>query len=173
MKYEINKNIDMVLATIDDLDNIKSFQKTIIDNMPNKTFFTALTDHEFIYPIKNNGKVYLLYHNKELIGLFVLTTFPEKDILKEYMLEDYDVSIFDSVMIKENYRGSNLQLQGMKILNNDAKKMNIKKIVATIHPENKYSLKNFIKDGYKIIKEINIHNGPRYIVMKNINTKED
>lgn len=168
-KYVIGKNIIIKLATEKDIEKITIFQDEVIDNMKNKEYFTPLTDKEFIYPIKNNGLVYLLYYGNEIIGLFVLTINPEEDIIEEYKLDDNkNVGIIDSIMIKENYRGSSLQLQGMDIIENDAKKLQIKKLVATIHPDNKYSLNNFIKRKYKIINKINIHNGPRYIVIKEI-----
>ena len=136
--------------------------------MNNKELFTPLTEYEFTYPLENNGKINLLYYNKELIGLFVLTINPEENIIKEYELDNQNIGRLDSVMIKEKYRGSNLQRQGMKILEEEASNLNIEHIVATIHPENIYSLNNFIKENYKIIKKHNIHGGPRFIVVKNI-----
>lgn len=167
MKYNIGENVLIKKASIDDLNKILNFQKNIIDRMPNKEFFTPLTEHEFVYPIENNGLVYLLYYDNTLIGLFVLTINPEDDILDEYQLDSpLDVAIFDSVMIAEKYRGSSLQLQGMKLINEEAHKLGVKKIVATIHPDNRYSLDNFIKDEYKIINKMEIHGGPRYIVEK-------
>lgn len=167
MKYNIGENVLIKKASIDDLDKILNFQKNIIDAMPNKEFFTPLTEHEFVYPIKNNGLVYLLYYDNTLIGLFVLTINPEDDILDEYQLDNpLDVAIFDSVMIEGKFRGSSLQLQGMKLINKGAAGLGVKRIVATIHPDNRYSLDNFLKDDYKIIKQIDIHGGPRLILEK-------
>ena len=167
MKYNIGENVIIKKASINDLDKILKFQKNIIDAMPNKEFFTPLTEHEFVYPIENNGLVYLLYYDNTLIGLFVLTINPEDDILDEYQLDNsLDVAIFDSVMIDDKYRGNGLQLQGMKLINKGAAKLGVKRIVATIHPNNRYSLDNFLKDEYKIINQINIHGGPRLIVEK-------
>lgn len=167
MKYNIGENVLIKKASIDDLDKILNFQKNIIDRMPNKEFFTPLTEHEFVYPIENNGLVYLLYYDNTLIGLFVLTINPEDDILDEYQLDSpLDVAIFDSVMIEDKYRGYGLQLQVMKLINKAAHELGVKRIVATIHPNNKYSLDNFLKDNYKIINQIDIHGGPRLIVEK-------
>ena len=41
--------------------------------------------------------------------------------------------------------------------------LNVKKIVATVHPENIYSSRNFDILGYKVINEITIHGGKRLI----------
>ena len=119
-KYVIGENVTIKSATIKDLENIKKFQKEIIDSMNNKEWFTPLTEYEFTYPLENNGKINLLYYNKELIGLFVLTINPEENIIKEYELDNKNIGILDSVMIKEKYRGSNLQRQGMKIIEEEA-----------------------------------------------------
>lgn len=112
---------------------------------------------------------YILYFENEIIGLFVLTLNPKDDIINEYQLEDANnIAILDSVMIKREFRGSKLQLQGMKIIDIDCKKLNIDKIVATVHPDNKYSLNNLLEDNYKIINTINIHGGIRNILIKEV-----
>ena len=93
--------------------------------MENKELFKPLIEEEFTYPIMNNGLVYLLYFENEIIGLFVLTINPKDDIINEYQLEDTsNIAILDSVMIKREFRESKLQLQGMKIIDIDCKKLN-------------------------------------------------
>lgn len=169
IKYIINKNIKLKKSTINDIKNIIKFQEEIINDMENKELFKPLIEEEFTYPIMNNGLVYLLYFKNEIIGLFVLTINPKDDIINEYQLEDTsNIAILDSVMIKREFRGSKLQLQGMKIIDIDCKKLNIDKIVATVHPDNKYSLNNLLEDNYKIINTINIHGGIRNILIKEV-----
>ena len=164
MKYKINENIKLVKAQINDLKEIINFQSNIINEMERKDFFTPLTKEEFVYPLENNGVVYMLFDKDLMIGLFILTINPPQEIIKEYKLYDNtDVAILDSVMIDKNYRGSGLQRQGMEIIYNAAKKLNVKKIVATVHPENIYSSRNFDNSGYKVINEITIHGGKRLI----------
>ena len=169
LKYVIGENVCIKQATIDDVCDIELFQSEIVNNMDNKEFFTPLTANEFVYPITNNGRVYLLYYQEELIGLCVLTINVSLDVISEYCLNNNsNVGILDSVMIKECYRGSGLQVQVMNILYDEAKRLGIMQIVATVHPDNIYSLNNFIKEGYEIINKINIHGGYRYIVIKDV-----
>ena len=52
-KYVIGENVTIKSATIKDLENIKKFQKEIIDSMNNKEWFTPLTEYEFTYPLEN------------------------------------------------------------------------------------------------------------------------
>lgn len=164
MKYKINENIRLVKAQIKDLREITNFQDDVINNMERKDFFTPLTKEEIVYPLENNGTIYMLFDKEIMIGLFILTINPPQEIIEEYKLYDNaDVAILDSIMIDKNYRGFGLQCQGMKIIYNDAKKLNVKKIVATVHPENIYSSRNFDILGYKAINEITIHGGKRLI----------
>lgn len=164
MKYKINENIKLVKPQIKDLKKIINFQSNVIDDMERKDFFTPLTKEEIVYPLENNGIVYILFDKDLMVGLFILTINPPQEIIEEYKLYDNtDVSIFDSIMIDKNYQGSGLQRQGMEIIYNEAKKLNVKKIVATVHPENIYSSRNFDSLGYKVINEITIHGGKRLI----------
>ena len=170
MKYLLNDNINLVLANVNDIDMLLNFQKEIIEDMPRKEYFTPLLKEEFSYPIENNGRVYMAFSENEMIGLYVLTINPLKEIIDEYKLENSDnVAIFDGVMIKKEYRGSNLQAQGMEIIYNDAKKLGVKQIIATVHPENIYSIRNFQKEDYKHTKTIPVHGGERLIFQKEVN----
>lgn len=164
MKYKINENIRLVKAHINDLKEIENFQSNVINDMERKDFFTPLTKKEIVYPLENNGVVYMLFDKETMIGLFILTINPPQEIIEEYKLYDNtDVAILDSIMIDKNYRGSGLQRQGMEFIYNETKKLNVKKIVATVHPENIYSSRNFDSLGYKVINEITIHGGKRLI----------
>ena len=69
--------------------------------------------------------------------------------------------LIDSIMIKDEFRGHKLQKQILKFLYNRAKELKVNGLVATVHPNNKYSLNNLLSENYKIIKELTIHNGKR------------
>lgn len=73
-----------------------------------------------------------------------MNCYPKKEIIDEYLLDDtLNVCILDSIMVEEKYRGSKLQLQIMTYLEEYAKKLKLKQIVATVHPDNSYSINNF------------------------------
>ncbi len=165
--YILNKNIEIITATEKDIELLLNFQNSIINEMPNKEFFKPLTKEEFLKPIKEKDNVYILKHNNEIIGLFVATCNID-DLLEEYKLKKDNYLLIDSIMIKKEYRGSKLQKQILKYLYNKAKEMNINYIVATVHPNNIYSLNNFIEERYKKENLLTIHGGPRYIMTKRI-----
>ena len=163
----IDNNIKIEIVTEDKITKVLKFQKEIIDNMNRKDFFCPLNKEEFLTPMKTLDNVYFLKYNNEIIGLFVATcNIP--NVLKEYQLSNNNVMLIDSIMIKEEYRGNKLQAKILKYLYDRAKELKLDGLVATIHPENKYSLNNFLDDGYKIINTLNIHGGIRNIVFKKV-----
>ena len=61
-------------------------------------------------------------------------------------------------MVKEEFRGNNLQRKMLEFAYKRAKELNMDGLLATIHPDNIYSLNNFIVEEYSIIHELNIQN---------------
>lgn len=160
-------DIEIEIVNEHGIDKALKFQKRIIDNMVNKDHFCPLTKEEFLTPILNKDNVYFLKNKNEIIALFVATC-EVPEILKEYKLNNYNIMLIDSIMVSEKFRGYGLQRQILEFLSRRAKELQLDGLVATIHPNNVYSLNNFISSGYEIINKLNIHGGPRYIVYKNI-----
>lgn len=102
------------------------------------------------------------------IGFFVISVAPPMKMAGDYEFDISDIAVFDAVMIKEEYRGSGLQRQAMEIAYDYAKDKGLKALVATVHPENFYSLNNCVIEDYKIIRKKNVHGGERLIVYKEI-----
>ena len=122
--------------------------------MSRKEFFTPLTKEEFITPIEGRGNVYILQFNGNMMGLAVATC-DIPDVLEEYNLPDGDYMLIDSIMIDEEYRGSKLQKQLLNYLYDSARILELDGIVATIHPDNAYSLNNCLTEGYEILHRLN------------------
>ena len=178
-RYIIGKNVNFTPIGLGSVGEAMKFQARIINGMEKKEFFTPLEPKEFIGPIKGRGGVYFLRHKHEdkdeLIGLAVGAC----DIpgtLAEYNLPDDlpddKVMLIDSVMVAKGYRGHGLQLQILAKLEEEAKKLGLNGLVATVHPENQYSLVNFEKAGYRVLHEANLHGGRRFVVMKEISSEQ-
>ncbi len=166
-KYTIGKNIEIEIVDESRLDAVLEFQKNIIDRMEHQEFFCPLTKEEFWEPIRGRDNVYFLKYNNETIGLFVATC-DIPHILEEYQLDNNNVMLIDSVMIREDFRGYGLQRQVLDYLYDRAKELNVVGLVATIHPNNTYSLNNCLYSGYQIINKLTLHGGDRYVVIKKI-----
>ena len=166
MKYVINDNVNVIIADFNKLEEIIYFQDNVLKDISDKNFFKPLTKLEFSDAIIN-GKIYLLYYNNRLIGLGVLNSKPRLEVIDEYQLVDINsVGILDSVMIDKDFRGSKLQKQLINYMEADIKKCRLRAVVATVHPNNIWSLNNLLSCNFKIINKIIIHGGDRYILIK-------
>ena len=150
-----------------DIDLLIDFQKEIIDEMSNKEWFAPLTKEEFLTPIEGRDNVYFFTLNDEIIGLLVLAC-DIKEVLKEYKLQSDNYMLIDSIMVKSKYRGKGIQRKMLEFAYDRAKELNMDGLVATVHPDNIYSLNNFIKEKYEILHALNIHGGVRNVMIKNI-----
>lgn len=167
-KLVVNQNVEIKVLKEEDLEDILSFQQEIINEMEHKEWFVPLTEEEFLTPIRNKDNVYFLIHDKEIIGLLVLTCdIPE--VLEEYKLPSDNYMLIDSVMVKKKYRGQKLQKQMLKFAFKRALEQKVEGLVATIHPDNVYSLNNFIDEDYICINTLTIHGGSRKIMVKYTN----
>lgn len=166
-RYVIGKNIETKIITEDKLNILLDFQREIIDKMQNKEWFTPLTKEEFLIPLQDKDNDYIFTYKKEVIGMLVLTC-NIKEVLEEYKLPKGDYMLIDSIMIKDNYRGYGLQRQLLKYAYNKALEQKVDGLVATVHPDNIYSLNNFLKEGYQILHTLQIHGGKRHVMIKYI-----
>jgi len=175
MKYKLLKNVVLKKATIEDIPKLIEFQKNVMEEMLNKEIYAPLTEQDFLEPIKTaQGEVGMLYYGEELIAIAVLNAKPRKEMVDKYELDDIDgVGIYDSVMVKKEYRGNKLQVKLTNYINHIAKnKYKLKKVVATVHPENIWSKNNFEETKYKALKVISISNSTRIVYLKDLTKKE-
>lgn len=162
MKDE-NINISVKLLEKDEVGEALDFQQDVFDGMPHKEWFYLITKDEFLRTIEGRGKVGFLMDGDKKMGIFTFS-YDEDDLLEEYGLDDRNMMIVNGVMVKEEYRGRGLQRRMLQMAVEDAKNNGVDGIVATVHPDNIYSLRNFLGEGFEIIDRIKIYNGERYVV---------
>jgi len=118
------------------------------------------------------------YSESELAGFFLIR-FPmlDADNLGTYLEqvgEQYkpeQIVHMESVAVKRGYNGLGIMSRLMDAcLEKIAKDYpNCKYAMATVHPDNRYSLENFLKAGFAVITETNkYNNSPRKILYKKI-----
>ena len=135
--------------------------------MNNKEWFVSLTEEEFLNSINGRDNAYFFMHDDKIVSLLVLTCdIPE--VLEEYQLPSDNYMLIDSIMVNSEYRGHKLQRQMLQFAYKRAMELKMDGLVATVHPNNTYSLKNFVEEDYKILHLLQIHGGPRDILVKNI-----
>lgn len=74
----------------------------------------------------------------------------------------------DNVAVHPDYRGNALQTKLIKYVEEQLCNEGNFILLCTIHPENTYSLRNVISQGYKIQKRIEKYGSVRYLLRKDI-----
>lgn len=78
------------------------------------------------------------------------------------------VAHMETVVISKEYQGNKLQLKLMKAAEEILKDTIYQFFFATVHPDNQYSLNNFINLNYSIITTVKKYGGlDRHILYKN------
>jgi ribosomal protein S18 acetylase RimI-like enzyme len=122
--------------------------------------------------IQEEGIIFTAVCEQKIIG-FLMLHFPGKQVdnlgrdicLNEDHLSE--VVHMDSLAVHPDFRGMHLQktllIHGERYLSSTSYLY----YMATVHPDNKYSLRNFLDLGYKIVKTTVKYNGyPRHILLK-------
>lgn len=125
--------------------------------------------------IDQEGFVLKALIDKKTAG-FLLVRYPKdaKDNLGEYLnltkQESLMVAHMESAAVLPEYTGRGIQRQLMSAGEDIVLRQGYRYLMGTAHPENRYSVNNFMKLGYKILLETEKYGGlPRYVFCKEMN----
>ena len=82
---------------------------------------------------------------------------------------NYDEKVTGSlgpIMVRKEYIGNGLQIAMIEVLNNYTKSIGKEHMFTKAHSNNIYSIRNILKDGYKIIDEYETERGPMTAFIK-------
>lgn len=160
------------LICINDNINLKEyikFRELVKENMPNPEWLGDFTKEELIEMLNNNTKIWIYYLNKEPVCSMMLIPSTEKDISKFELNISHTLAVdYGPIFVNPKYQGNGLQYQMLQILDKYVKEHNYKYIITTIHPDNIYCIRNFLKDDFKLINQKVFKRGPRNIYLKEI-----
>lgn len=132
-------------------------------------------EEEYIrYHLEGRGFVLVALGEGEKIAGFLMVDLPEKGedslgkdagLAGEQLLR---VAHMDAVAVLPEYRGNYLQERLLKAAEKELKtKPEYCFFMATVHPENIYSLRNFQRLGYRVAATVRKYGGlPRYVLLK-------
>lgn len=169
----INAEIKILDSTY--IDKIMLFQDEITKGLEDKQLYAPSNKDEFIECIESKGKVVgILDNNNEIIaiGVYIKKGYDKENYGHDLNLEEKDllkVSQIESTLVKDNFRGNGLQKIICEKLEDIAREEDMKFIIATASPYNKYSVNNFINLGYEIKKDKLKYGGlRRYVLAKEL-----
>ena len=135
--------------------------KYVRDNMEHPEWLGTFTLDEIKEILNNDGKIWM-YYDGDIPVCSVFYIPASNKILRKHNIE-YDESITGSlgpIMVRKEYVGNGLQTAMMKVLNEYLANIGKTHMFTKAHSDNIYSIRNILKDGYKVINEYTNERGP-------------
>lgn len=165
-------------VTSRELNKIIDLQDLVYESLDDKTYFIKSPRKRFleIFSCKKNLCIGI-YDEKsnKLVGYANLTTskYASDKYFSNVLPEEKSKTMyFRTIFIHPNNRGNNLQEKVIEYFEEYCRRNNLKNIILTVHPDNKYSKNNFLKKNYNVIATIDENTEHvRNIMFKIVNNK--
>ena len=152
-----------------DLDEYIKFRDEVKSHMEHPEWLGNFTKEELIELLNRDSKLWVYYYNNIPICSMMIIPAREKDINKFGLNIDYKVTCdYGPMFVNFDYLGNNLQLQMLKKEDKYSMEKGYNYCVSTIHPDNTFSIVNFIKDGFKFVDTKEFSRGIRNIYYKEL-----
>lgn len=165
------ENLISKKCSIKDLDSIMELQKKICDGMDDSDWFVATSREENMFFLTAPNTIYGIFDNEKLVAYGSLG-FPGKKV--DNLGRDLDwpeekvlrCATLDTIVVDSDYRGLGLQRKLINLCVEHARQTKPDCIVlTTICPDNIYSLRNALAEGFEILKRKIKYTGvDRYIL---------
>lgn len=148
----MSSSVNIRLATIDDLENINSLFREVIDDIQN---IKKINMWNAVYPfcefegnIKNR-EMYVIENKDKLIGSFALTEFddPEYHVIN-WTSNNKKWFYINRLVILPSEQGKGYAKEAMQFICDYAIKNNYDVIRLTVHKDNKYAIGLYEKFGF-------------------------
>ena len=177
IKNKKGSKIKVILKKLDlsYMDKIMKLQQEVVEGLENKEVYYSSTRKEFGKIIKELGEIigYVTLEDELIsLGVYCKFGFDKENYGYDIGLKGNEllkVGHIESTIVKEEYRGNNLQKAMCLKLEEIGKNKGSKIMMATASPYNPYSVNTFKNLGYEIVKDKIKYSGlRRYVFMKNI-----
>ena len=164
-------------AQVQDAKEIMALIKRVHDNMDRQDWY-AIDSLEYyanyLEPGKGVGYKSVDSESGKIVGIFI-AIFPETEMENlGYDIgfseeEAKKVVVLDTAAILPKWRGKNLQYLMMQAAEKELRDLGYQYLMCTVHPENRFSLNNVIKQGYEIKATKEKYGGfMRHILLKEL-----
>ena len=152
------------------IDEYLEFYKYVKSNMKEPSWLGEFSLNELKNILNNEGKLFNFYDNN-IIVCSMLYIPSNNETLEKHNLK-YDEKLVGScgpIMVNSKYVGNKFQKQMLELLDKYCKSIGKRYIFTKVHPDNIYSINNFVSDGYKFVETYKTSSGePRSVYFKEI-----
>lgn len=143
-----------------DIDEYLAFYKYVKSNMKEPSWLGEFSLNELKNILNNEGKLFNFYDNNIIVCSMLYIPSNNKTLEKHNL--KYDEKLVGScgpIMVNPKYVGNKFQKQMLELLDKYCKSIGKRYIFTKVHPDNIYSINNFISDGYKFVETYKTSSG--------------
>lgn len=152
------------------IDEYLEFYKYAKSNMKEPSWLGEFSLNELKNILNNEGKLFNFYDNNIIVCSMLYIPSNNKTLEKHNL--KYDEKLVGScgpIMVNPKYVGNKFQKQMLELLDKYCKSIGKRYIFTKVHPDNIYSINNFVSDGYKFVETYKTSSGePRSVYFKEI-----
>ena len=149
------------------LDDYLFLYNYVRNNMEHPEWLGTFTLEEIKEILSIGGKIWM-YYDKDIPVCSMFYIPSSNKSLRKHKIE-YDETITGSlgpIMVRKEYIGNKLQTAMLEVLNDYVAKIGKSHLFTKAHSDNIYSIRNILKDGYKVIDEYENERGPMTAFIK-------
>ncbi|MDO5040972.1 MAG: GNAT family N-acetyltransferase [Peptoniphilus sp.] len=158
--YE-EKGLQYYFMTADDIDDIMEFTDRVYDDLEDKSVFVKDDREELEELFAEGGQIIGVFHGERLVAYRATSVKDyEESFLKDIdIIEDIEEKIIEhgASMVDADYRGRGIQNKTRALVEEYIKENNYKYFYSTVSPQNPYSFKNVLKNGFYIVALKNVY----------------
>ncbi len=145
------------------------YYNNIKQNMKNSQWLGDFDVEKLEEVLKSGGKLFNYFNENELVCSVMYMESSQKTVDKFKLNYDYTlVAGCGPIMVSPKYIGSGYQNKMLLKLEKYCNSLGKKYLLTTVYPENEYSIKNFLKNEYKFIKQVEFKRGKRNLYVKEL-----
>lgn len=140
------------------IDEYLEFYKYVKSNMKEPSWLGEFSLNELKNILNNEGKLFNFYDNNIIVCSMLYIPSNNKTLEKHNL--KYDEKLVGScgpIMVNSKYVGNKFQKQMLE--DKYCKSIGKRYIFTKVHPDNIYSINNFISDGYKFVETYKTSSG--------------
>ena len=142
------------------IDEYLEFYKYVKSNMKEPSQLGEFSLNELKNILNNEGKLFNFYDNNIIVCSMLYIPSNNKTLEKHNLKYDEDlVGSCGPIMVNPEYVGNKFQKQMLELLDKYCKNIGKRYIFTKVHPDNIYSINNFISDGYKFVETYKTSSG--------------
>lgn len=142
------------------IDEYLEFYKYVKSNMKEPSWLGEFSLNELKNILNNEGKLFNFYDNNIIVCSMLYIPSNNKTLEKHNLKYDEDlVGSCGPIMVNPKYVGNKFQKQMLELLDKYCKSIGKRYIFTKVHPDNIYSINNFISDGYKFVETYKTSSG--------------